>query len=72
MKGKEAQRRSRRLSDNAQVRVEMETFLKALASYTEHVSKKPKTTFEEYHGSLMSPASGTGPRPAAKAAAQGR
>jgi hypothetical protein len=72
MKGIEAERRSRRLSDNAKVRVEIETFLKALASYADHVAKEPKATFEQYHGSLMEPASGAGSHPGAKAAAQGR
>ena len=60
------------MSDNAKVRVEIETFLQALTSYADHVAKMPKATFEEYHVSLMAPASGTGPRPAARAAAQGR
>ena len=60
------------MSENAKVRVEMETFLEALASYADHVAKEPKATFEEYHVSLMEPASSAGVRPAAKAAAQGR
>jgi hypothetical protein len=72
MKGIEAERRSRWLSDNAKVRVEIETFLQALASYADHVAKEPSTTFEQYHGSLMAPESGGGSRPPAKAAAQGR
>jgi hypothetical protein len=72
MKGIEARRRRVWVSDNAKVRVEMETFLKALASYADHVAKDPKATFEQYHVSLMAPASGTGSRPAARAAAQGR
>jgi hypothetical protein len=71
MKGIEVGRRSRRLSDNAKVRVEIETFLQALVSYADHVAKDPRTTFEQYHGSLMAPASGGGSRPSAKAAAQG-
>ena len=58
------------MSDNAQVRVEIETFLQALASYADHVAKEPKAPFEEYHVSLMAPVAGSGPR--AKAAAQGR
>ena len=58
------------MSDNAHVRVEIETFLQALASYADHVAKEPRTTFEEYHVSLMAPATGSGAR--AKAAAQGR
>ena len=60
------------MSDNAKVRVEIETFLQALTSYADHVAKVPKATFEEYHGSLMEPASGSTSRPAARAAAQGR
>jgi len=72
MKGIEARRRRERVSDNAKVRVEIETFLQALASYADHVAKVPKTTFEEYHVSLMTPTSGAGSRSAAKAAAQGR
>lgn len=72
MKGIEAQRRRARLSDNAKVRAEMETFLQALASYADHVARDPKATFEEYHVSLMGSPSDAGSRPAAKAAAQGR
>jgi len=72
MKGIEDQRRRGWVSDNAKVRVEMETFLQALASYADHVAKDPKATFEQYHVSLMAPASGVGSRPAARAAAQGR
>ena len=60
------------MSHNAKVRVEIETFMEALASYADHVAKVPKATFEEYHVSLMEPASSAGPQPAAKAAAQGR
>ena len=60
------------MSDNAKVRVEIETFLQALASYADHVAKVPKVTFEEYHVSLQAPTSSSGSRPAAKAAAQGR
>ena len=60
------------MSDNAQARAELQTFLQALASYTDHVARKPKATFEEYHESLMAPVSGNAARQAAKAAAQGR
>jgi len=60
------------MSDNAQVLVEMRTFLQALASYPDHVARKPKATFAEYHESLMAPASGSSVGPTAKAAAQGR
>ena len=72
MKGNEAQLRRSRVSDNARVRVEMETFLQALASYADQVAREPKTTFEEYHVRLMAPVSSTASRPVAKAAAQGR
>ena len=72
MKRGEAQRRRARLSDNAKVRTEMETFLEALASYADYAAREPKATFEEYHVSLMAPTSGAGSRPTAKAAAQGR
>ena len=72
MKGIEARQRRGWVSDNAKVRVEIETFLQALASYADHAAKEPKATFEEYHVSLMPPAGGEGSRPAAKAAAQGR
>ncbi len=45
---------------NEQVRVEMQTFLQALASYTSRVASDPKVTFEEYHVSLMTlPSSGS-------------
>ncbi|HTT21154.1 MAG TPA: hypothetical protein VMS18_10740 [Candidatus Binatia bacterium] len=60
------------MSDNAQVLVEMQTFLQALASYPDHVARKPKATFTEYHESLMAPASSSPGRLTAKAAAQGR
>jgi hypothetical protein len=72
MKGIEVRRRRGWVSDNAKVRVEMQTFVQALASYADHVAKEPKTTFEEYHVRLMTPVSGAGLRPVAKAAAQGR
>ena len=60
------------MSENEQVRVEMQTFVEALASYPDHVAREPKLSFEEYHVSLMAPATENGSRPAAKAAAQGR
>ena len=44
------------MSGNEQVRVEMQTFLQALASYAERVAHDPRITFEEHHDSLMIPA----------------
>jgi hypothetical protein len=74
MKETETQRQKRSMSGNDHVRVEMQTFLEALASYADRVSRDPNVSFEEYHSSLMTPApsGGSGSRPAAKAAAQGR
>jgi len=60
------------MSGNDQVRVEMQTFLQALASYADRVAKDPDVSFEEHHVSLMAPSYGSGQRLAAKAAAQGR
>lgn len=44
-----------RLSANAQVRQEMQAFLKALESYPERVARDPELTFEQHHISLMRP-----------------
>lgn len=41
------------MSGNEQVRVEIQTFLLALASYADRVAHDPKITFEEHHVSLM-------------------
>ena len=46
------------MSGNEQVRVEIQTFLQALASYADRVASDPALTFEEYHVSLMAPTSG--------------
>ncbi len=43
------------MSGNEQVRVEMQTFLQAIASYAERVADDPRITFEEHHVSLMVP-----------------
>lgn len=59
------------MSGNEQVRVEMQTFLQALASYADRAASDPKVSFEEYYISLMAPSSGAF-RPTARAAAQGR
>jgi hypothetical protein len=59
------------MSGNEQVRVEMQTFLLALASYAERVARDPKVTFEQHHVSLMEPGSGDGPQPLARAARSG-
>ena len=58
------------MSGNEQVRVEIETFLIALASYADRVASDPKVTFEQHHVSLMRPAcaGGTQPKPLVKAA----
>jgi hypothetical protein len=58
------------MSGNEQVRVEIETFLTALASYPDRVASDPEVTFEQHRVSLMRPASasGTQPRPMVKAA----
>lgn len=65
-------RRGHRMSGNEQVRAEIRTFIKALASYADRVARDPKLTFEEHRVSLMAPATGSESRPAARAAAQGR
>jgi len=44
------------MTGNEQVRVEMQTFLQALASYAERAAHDPRVTFEEHHVSLMVPA----------------
>ena len=44
------------MSGNDQVRVEMQAFLQALASYIDRVAHDPGLTFEELHLSLMAPA----------------
>ena len=59
------------MSGNEQVLVEMQTFLLALASYADRVASDPKVTFEEHHGSLMGPVSGTASQPLARAARVG-
>ena len=56
------------MSGNEQVRVEIETFLKALASYPDRVASDPKVSFEQHHVSLMRPASDAAPEPLVKAA----
>lgn len=43
------------MTGNEQVRVEMQTFLQALASYVDHAAHDPGLTFEEHHVSLMTP-----------------
>jgi hypothetical protein len=45
------------MSGNDQVRVEMQTFLQALASYAARATAEPKVTFEQHHVSLMAPRS---------------
>jgi len=47
------------LAGNERVRVEMQTFMQALASYADRVAHDPEITFEEHHGSLMIPARST-------------
>ena len=56
------------MSGNEQVRVEIETFLMALASYADRVASDPKVTFEEHRVSLIRPAGGTANQPLAIAA----
>lgn len=58
------------MSGNEQVRVEIETFLTALASYADRVASDPDLTFEQHRASLTRPASagGSQPRPLVKAA----
>lgn len=58
------------MSGNEQVRVEIQTFLQALASYADRVASDPKVTFEEYHVSLMAPV-GAASLPMARAARVG-
>ncbi len=48
---------------NERVRVEMQTFMQALASYADRVASDPEITFEEHHGSLMIPARSTSSSP---------
>ena len=43
------------LSNDEQVRVEIQTFLLALNSYPDRFSKDPKITFEKHCSSLASP-----------------
>lgn len=43
------------MNGNERVRVEMQTFLQALASYAERAARDPRITFEEHHVSLMIP-----------------
>ena len=45
-----------RLSNDEQVRIEIQTFLLALNSYPDRFSKDPKITFEKHCSSLASPA----------------
>jgi len=59
------------MSGNEQVRAEIQTFLKALASYADRVASDPKVTFEEHRVSLMVPVSGDGSQPMARAARVG-
>ena len=57
MKGRQYHLRSAvHMSGNEQVRVEMQTFLQALASYVDRAAHDPGLTFEEFHVSLMTPA----------------
>jgi hypothetical protein len=44
-----------RLSNDEQVRIEIQTFLLALNSYPDRFSKDPKITFEKHCSSLASP-----------------
>ena len=44
------------MSGNEQVRVEMRTFMQALASYADRAAGDPRVTFEEHLTSLMIPA----------------
>lgn len=56
MKGRVSHRSTRHgMSGNEHVRVEMQTFLQALASYADRFATDPKLTFEEHHTSLMIP-----------------
>ncbi|HLZ40051.1 MAG TPA: hypothetical protein VKQ11_03775 [Candidatus Sulfotelmatobacter sp.] len=56
MKVKEPHRQSESgMSGNEQVRVEIETFLRALNSYPALFAANPRVTFEEYRTSLMPP-----------------
>jgi hypothetical protein len=41
------------MSGNEQVRVEIKTFLQALASYPNRFAADPRVTFDEYHLSLV-------------------
>jgi len=41
------------MTGNEQVRVEMQTFLQALASYPDRFAINPRMTFEEYRSSLV-------------------
>jgi hypothetical protein len=43
------------MSENDQVRVEMQTFLQALTSYVDRAAHDPRLTFEELHVSLIAP-----------------
>jgi hypothetical protein len=51
------------MSRNECVRVEIQTFLQALASYADRVAHDPEITFEEHHGSLMGPVRTAAPEP---------
>lgn len=42
------------MSANDQVRVEMQTFLRALDSYPDHFARNPNLTFVQYLSSLVS------------------
>ena len=55
MKARSSHRRGDRVSGNEQVRVEMQTFLAALASYPDRFAVNPQVTFEEHRVSLMPP-----------------
>ncbi len=54
------------MTGNEEVRVEIQTFLQALASYADRVAHDPRVTFEEHHVSLMMPSRATLPIPARK------
>ena len=44
------------MSSNELVRVEMQSFLEALASYPDRFATNPRMTFEQYRSSLADPA----------------
>jgi hypothetical protein len=42
-----------RISHNQRVRVEMESFLKAISSYSQRFATDPQITFEKHHSYLV-------------------